>query len=593
MMGKIGGGSRIGMSGQHISSAGWTVALGWSKVVATPLPADATSPALTRRDFHAVTLGEDFGAPRRGLVAAVASGSGPGSSAREAAEITCHALSEGYYGATPTLGTGRAAGRALASLNTWMYEQSRADAARAGMVSAVSAIILSGRSVGLVHIGDSRLYRCRRGKLTALSTDHLRPLGDGHSGLSRGIGIDLEIRVDFAEDKAEPFDRYILLSQGVVARLSPDYLADALIAEMPPEALAESLAATLREADDQRDDATLMVLDILAQPEASFDDLAAGFADLPLKDPPKEGDNWDGFLIGRTLYRSRYTLLKLAQDTVENRQVVLKIPLPFMLQDTVFHAGFLREAWVGTTVRSPYVARYIDLPAGRRSSLYLVMPYYRGETLEDRLSRPPRVSYAEGLGIALKLTKAVRDLAAIQVIHRDLKPENIILLNGDPSGSDVRLLDLGLSYLPGIDDPDDNRMGGTTRYMAPELFRGGAATPRTEVFSLGVTVYRMFSHGEFPFGQREKVPLARLRPDLPAWVGVCLAQAIHLDPGSRYASAEDFARALEHGLLHGSEEGDAAPPRGWRRINPVRLWQGIALFWALAFVATLCLLHHK
>jgi serine/threonine protein kinase len=77
----------------------------------------------------------------------------------------------------------------------------------------------------------------------------------------------------------------------------------------------------------------------------------------------------------------------------------------------------------------------------------------------------------DGIAIALKLCAAVQDLAALQVIHRDLKPDNVILL-GD---GDVRLLDLGLAYLPGIDEPDDDRLGGTTIDKAPELFRDAPA----------------------------------------------------------------------------------------------------------------------
>ena len=73
------------------------------------------------------------------------------------------------------------------------------------------------------------------------------------------------------------------------------------------------------------------------------------------------------------------------------------------------------------------------------------------------------------------------------------------------SDGDLRLLDLGLAFLPGIDSAESDQLGGTTRYMAPELFKGAPAGPRSEVFSLGVTLYRLFSGGDFPFGRREVV----------------------------------------------------------------------------------------
>jgi serine/threonine protein kinase len=150
------------------------------------------------------------------------------------------------------------------------------------------------------------------------------------------------------------------------------------------------------------------------------------------------------------------------------------------------------------------------------------------------------------------------------------------------------LLDLGLAYLPGIDEPDEDRLGGTTRYMAPELFRGMPADQRSEVFSLGVTVYRMFT-GAFPFGQREAVPLARLRPDLPVWLGHCLRRAIEMDRDKRFKDAAEFAGALQAGLA----EPDAAPSRGksWApRVTALRLWQGLALLFAAGFFVLLALL---
>ena len=213
----------------------------------------------------------------------------------------------------------------------------------------------------------------------------------------------------------------------------------------------------------------------------------------------------DGFAIGRTIYRGRYTLIRRAFDTVNKRDVAMKFPLRAMPQDQVFQAGFLREVWVGRSINSRRVAEYITPAPGRQSCLYIVLPFYHGETLEERLSRGPPVSFAEGISIALRLCEAVDDLDRLQVVHRDLKPENILL----PNEGGLRLIDLGLAYLPGLDDTAEDRLGGTTRYMAPELFRASSPDTRSEVFSLGVTIYRMFSGGHFsirPMGKDSRYP---------------------------------------------------------------------------------------
>ena len=558
-----------------LSAWGWTLAIA---------PASAVSAAPESADFHAIYSGEAFDKAGRGIVAAVARGIGDGCRAMEAAQIAVHSLAEGYFGAAATLGPGRAASLALASANAWMFSQSRADPNHS-MAASLTALIFVGRHVRIIHVGDCRVYRKRGRQLVPLTTEHVRPLPDGPGQLSRSVGGDAELHIDYIEDDAETSDRYIILSRGGYAAPPSGRLIEMLAADRLAEEVASSVIEVARAGTNLQGDATALVIDVLKLPESSFDEMAAAFAALPIRGVPRDGDNWDGFIIGRTLYRSRYTTLKLARDTTTGRDVVLKIPLSSMLHDQVFRAGFLREAWVGATVHSKRIASYIDISPERRSSLYLVLPYYRGETLEARLTRPPPIPYLEGVGLALKLCAVVQELAAFQVVHRDLKPENVLLL---PDG-EIKLLDLGLAYLPGVDEPDDDRLGGTTRYMAPELFRKAPADQRSEVFSLGVTAYRLFGGGAFPYGVRESYPLQRLRPDLPAWLGRCLGRAIEMDREKRFKDAGEFASALENGLSRG--EALPAQALSWReRIGPLRLWQGLALLFGAGFVTLLVLI---
>jgi serine/threonine protein phosphatase PrpC len=574
-------GNRLTGEEPTLAASGWVLQLGAS----SSLPQTSG-----QGDIFAVYTGDKFERPARGILAVVARGIGAGPQARqganEVAHIAVHLLAEGYFGAAATLSTRRAVALALTAANSWMFSQSRADRAH-GMQASLAALIFAGRHVGIVNVGDCRVYRIRDGQPTPLTEDHTRPVADGVPMLTRAIGGDAELHIEYSEDEPQRSDRYVVISRGAYAGTAQ--FTERLLAPAAPQTLAESLAS-VRQMRDSAAEATCVVLDVAGIPETTFDELSAALQNLPLRKAPRDGENWDGFVIGRTLYKSRYTTLKLAHDTQSDRNVVLKIPLPAMLHDQVFRAGFLREAWVGATVHSPRIASYIDVPPERRSSLYLVLPYYRGETLEDRLKRPPPIPYLEGVGLALKLCAAVEDLAVYQIVHRDLKPDNVLLL----SGGEIKLIDLGMAYLPGLDEPDDDRLGGTTRYMAPELFRNVPADQCSEVFSLGVTIYRMFSGGAFPFGQREAIPLRRLRPDLPAWVGECLKKTIATDRSKRFQNAAEFAGALEQGLNEANlrmpkDQPPAAPPRS-SRIALIRLWQAATIIFAAAFLATLIIL---
>jgi hypothetical protein len=545
-------------------SGGWRIATGFA----------ASNGPGTSSNFYAVFTGDDFGHPERGIIAVMARAHPPAGvpNAGHAAQLAVHSLAEGYFGAQRTLSARRAAGIAFTAINRWLFGQSSAALAPVSM----TALMFQHESIAVAHIGTCQLYRYRDGVLSPMLREHARHAADGNLVPARAVGLDLEITVDYAEEKAEPADRYVLLAG--LERHHPETVYARLAEQLRAPAELDAFAAALLPGLGQMaDDFSAVVLDVLATPGGEAASIA-DFADLPLRPAPREGDSWDGFVLGKTLYRGRYTMLKAAFDSIEQREVALKIPLPSMLQDEVFAAGFMREAWIGTTVRRASVARYLELAPGRRSSLYLVMPLYKGETLEARLNRAPLVSLPEGVGITLKLCEAVQDLASIQIVHRDIKPDNVMLL----AGNEVRLLDLGLAYLPGIDMEDAVKPGGTLRYMAPELLQGTAANARTEVYALGVTIYRMFGGGVFPFGQREARPLARVRPDLPDWLGEALARALNPKPAERFADAGELAQALQMGLAHGPEHA-TRPRRRWP-LTELQMWQAAALIFAAGFL---------
>ncbi|MBU6449608.1 MAG: serine/threonine protein kinase [Rhodospirillales bacterium] len=528
------------------------------------------------RSFYALYEGKHFGVPARGALAVIAcahaDGRADAESVRAAVQSAAHTFAEGYFGARRTLSPGKAAAAALASVNRWLAGQMQG-----GALVSLSALLLQNRRIGLVQLGACQMYRLRGAMLTPLMQPHIHPVEPTPFIPARALGLDAELTLDLGEMDAEAGDVYLLiaglnLTEGVYAALLPllQHAGEAELADATLEALAalpapgkSVMALRMQSLADDVDDGSA----------------SAALAHLPIRPAPREGDVRDGFQIGRTLFRGRYTVLMAARDLQNNQDVALKIPLPSMLQDEVFTAGFMREAWVGTAVRSQNVVQYIELPPERRSALYLVMPLYHGETLEKRINHAPLMSLPEGMGIAMRLCEAVQDLAAIEVVHRDLKPDNVMLLET----GEVRLLDLGLAYLPGIDAANAARPGGTIRYMAPELLKGSPANARTEVYALAVSFYRMFSGGAFPYGQHEKRPLARVRPDMPGWLGEALAKGLAPRPEDRFADAGEFARALQIGLA----EGRDTPPRKRFAFTSLQLWRGVALLFALLFLLSL------
>ena len=201
---------------------------------------------------------------------------------------------------------------------------------------------------------------------------------------------------------------------------------------------------------------------------------------------------------------------------------------------------------------------------------YLVMQHLRGETLAQRLERG-RLPVREGLEIAVQLADALAFAHGAGVIHRDIKPQNVMVTQEGR----VKLMDFGLAKAPGrLDDQEETHAAlteegvflGTIAYMSPEQLAGHPADERSDIFSLGMTLYEIFA-GRHPFAgptaaatitaiaSRPAAPLSAAAPDAPAALTPILAKALALDPRERYQSTRDLLADLES-----ARRGDPAGP---------------------------------
>jgi serine/threonine protein kinase len=335
------------------------------------------------------------------------------------------------------------------------------------------------------------------------------------------------------------------------------------------------------------------VVDVVDLPTAASADIGAAIMRLPLIPVPIEGETVDGFVLKVLVSDGRYTRLFGAVDEVEGGEVVLKFPKPQVASEAIYHAAFVREAWVGARVHSPWLGRTIELPPGRQTCLYTVMPLYPGELLETRLARRPAMGLEEGRNITIKLARAAAALHGVGIIHRDIKPDNVIL---ESEGS-LKLIDLGVVRVPGMEDFPPADIPGTPAYMAPEMFSGEPGNEATDIYALGVTMYRAFT-GEYPYGNpdatsqpRRSRPtaLSLLRPDLPAWLQGLLGRAIAIDPAERFHDMTEFAVEMEMGPARAPPT--MRRPQTFYERRPVLFWQGVSALLALALLLILLLRH--
>ncbi|MGA7325190.1 MAG: protein kinase [Rhodomicrobium sp.] len=554
--------------------------------------ASETGPRKRNEDFAGAVFGWELPEPRGDIVAAIADGIGGVMGGRVAAETAVRGFLDGFCDLPETMGVQRAAARVVNALNGWIHTQGRRDAELAGMGCTFTALVLRGRIAHVLHAGDTRAYRLGRDRLSCLTTDHVRDDGTGRRGiLSRALGVETEVRLDYITQPVARHDRLLLCSDGVHGFLTDETIAGILRERSASEDSARALVAAALQSGST-DNCTALVVDVVDLPQAESAGIGAAIMQLPLIPVPAAGETVDGFVLKVLVSDGRYTRLFAAVDEIEGGEVVLKFPKPQVAAVATYRAAFAREAWVGARVHSPWVGRVIELPPGRQTCLYIVMPLYQGELLETRLRRRPLLDLEEGRNIAIKLARAAGALHRVGIIHRDIKPDNVIL----EDGGSLKLIDLGVVRVPGMEDFAAGDTPGTRAYMAPEMFAGEPGNEATDVYALGVTIFRAFT-GEFPYGNTDAtseprrsrpIALAALRPDLPAWLQEALRRAIATDRTERFRDMIEFAAEMEAGPARAPL---AVPrPRTLYERAPLQVWQAIAAI--LALLLLLSLLRH-
>src|SRR6516164_4624700 len=186
-------------------------------------------PRKQNEDFAAAVIGAELPEPRREVVAAIADGVGGAKGGRIAAETAVRGFLDGFWDLPETMEVRRAAATVLNALNGWIYSQGQRDAKLAGMGCTFTALVLRGRVAHVLHVGDTRAYRLGGDRLTSLTTDHVRQSGTARSNiLTRALGVETEVRLDYAAQPMARHDRFLLCSDGVHGILTAETIADIL-----------------------------------------------------------------------------------------------------------------------------------------------------------------------------------------------------------------------------------------------------------------------------------------------------------------------------------------------------------------------------
>jgi serine/threonine protein phosphatase PrpC len=544
--------------------------------------ATATGPRAENQDaLRLVTPAPELAASK-GYLFALADGVSQCADGGLAARASLQALALDYYATPATWAVPQALDGLLLAQNRWL----RAQGSGQPLLTTLSALVIRGRRFTLAHVGDCRVYRWHQGRLHCLSEDHVWDQPGMQHVLKRALGLDQHLLVDYLEGELHSGESYLLLSDGVWASLGDQGILSVLREHADLQEAANTLVASAHLCGSQ-DNASALLVRVEQLGPANLGDTLAQLQQWPVPTALRPGQLIDGWRVDAQLARSRQSLLYRVHDSQGHPWLLKTLPTG---QETQAGAAqrLLQEEWFLRRVAGRHFPEVHA--ASHRQHLYYLMREYPGQTLATLLTESGPLPLVQWLEVARQLLQAVGVLHRRNLLHRDIKPDNLHL------GEDgqLRLLDFGLAYCPGLSEDVPHDLPGTPSFIAPEAFEGQPPSPRQDLYALGVTLYQLLT-GHYPYGEIEAfqhprfnnpINPARYRPDLPEWLQRNLEQAVAADPAQRFETAEQWLLLLERG----DRQELTGRPRPLLEREPVKVWRTLALLSMLFnLIALFCL----
>ena len=530
----------------------------------------------------------------KGAVTVIADGVSAAEAGKEASETCVTNFIADYFSTPDSWSVKKSTTQVLIALNRWLYGKGQhfIDAQR-GYVSTFSCIVFKSQTAHIFHVGDTRVYRLRQGELEQLTRDHATRINAEQTYLTRAMGLDMRLDVDYRTVSLQVGDIFLLTSDGVHDFVNRETLRDTIVNET--EGNFERTCRTLNQLaldNGSQDNLSCQILRIDTLPAQDVNDVYQRLTALPFPPPLRKSLTLDGYRVEKELHASARSQLYLVSDVETGKRYCMKTPSVNYEDDPAYIERFVMENWIGNRIQSPYVIKVVQTTRPKKF-LYCLMEYIDGITLETWIKQHPQPSVQEVMYIVDQVAKGLRALHRRETLHQDLKPGNIMIdYNGES-----KIIDFGSSHIKGIAEISTplqrDVVLGTASYSAPEVVLKGNVTTQADIFSLGVIVFEMLTN-RLPFGGKleqcrtEKaylktkyIPSFELNPLVPVWIDGAIKKALRYNPERRYGDVAEFMHELSN--PNPKYQRRHAGPLIER--NPQLFWQSLS---AILF-ALLCL----
>jgi len=532
----------------------------------------------------------------KGMVAVIADGVSAAQAGGEASQICVQNFLSDYFSTPESWSVQKSAQQVLSALNCWLYgKSSQFNNEQKGYVSTLDVLIIKSHTAHILHVGDSRVYRFRGGELECLTRDHAIAVSEKQTFLTRAMGLDTSLDVDYKKCPVEEGDVFLMTTDGVHDVLSHEQLCNHLDLAQDLNQLAKQFVNLSLQAGSQDNvSCQLLRIDALGKEQAS--DVYQKLGDLSFPPFLEPGMVLDDLKVIREIYASTRSQLYVVEDIESGERFCMKTPSINFEDDAAYIERFLLESWVGKRINHSNVVKVVEPGRGNKQScLYYLTEYLDGITLSQWMKEHPSPPVQEVTFLLDQVAKGLRALHRKETLHQDVKPDNIMV---DASGM-VKIIDFGSCYIGGVVEIDvpfvrDIALG-TASYSAPEYTLKQKPGPQADIFSLAVIAYEMLT-GELPFSGKledcktaadflatEYTPAYQLNPHVPVWVDGALRKALRYHPERRYQEVSEFVHDLQH-------PNPVFVEREFQPLlykDPLTFWKGCAIFWCAAFVLLL------
>lgn len=253
------------------------------------------------------------------------------------------------------------------------------------------------------------------------------------------------------------------------------------------------------------------------------------------------------------------------KDRMLNRYVAIKVLKKEYKEDENFVRKFRSEAQAAAGLMHPNIVNVYDVGEDR-GLYYMVMELVEGITLKEYIEKKGRLSHKEVISIAIQVCTGIGVAHAANIIHRDIKPQNIII----SKDGKVKVTDFGIAKATTSNTVSSNAMG-SVHYTSPEQARGGFSDQRSDIYSIGITLYEMVT-GQVPFDgdstvsvaikhlQEEITPPSELVPDIPYSLEQIILKCTQKNSERRYKNTDELIRDLKRSLVDPDGDFVVIPP---------------------------------